>query len=230
MKKIIYLFFISLILPLGVYAKTPTKEEIIKVISQIENTQVEEDTMIQKTRVDDKNIIFEIEKKEEIEKVSIPYYWDGNILTFEGGYIDWDFEQEKTKGEIKENENAFYLYSILESLSLIPYNPTSYYNNQNIQKLIDENKNNFNKEETNTFGVRWEKKKDNYETPRIQIYYQYNLEGDYPILGKIEEDSDFRNPNTGNITTYGTITLVLLLIVAAYSYETMPKKRKRIEG
>ena len=57
MKKIL-LLIIVLVFPLFVFAKTPNKEETLKVIKNIENTLVGENIKIESTNITNEKIIF----------------------------------------------------------------------------------------------------------------------------------------------------------------------------
>lgn len=205
MKKIL-LIIILLLFPITVYAKTPNKEETFKVIKEIENVYVDEDIKIESTEITLDKIIFKINN----EYKEIPYTFKDNIFSFKGGYYNKD---------IMENNYAFYLYSILENKSTIPYDENNYYNNSKIKDLIENNYKDNYIEPSNTFGISLDKKDD-----KIYITYNYYLDGEYPIMS-IDEDSSFKNPATGNYSLLITIMLVCVLSIGAYTVID-PKKSK----
>lgn len=221
MKKVILLILIlySIMIPLQIKAKTPTKEETMKIIDDIENIQVDDDIRIKSTEIQNNTIILNMEKDSKEEQIKVYYEWIDNTLNIYGGTILINNNQVN----IIDNEYAFYLYSILERESTIPYDYDNYYNNLNIRKIV-ENNINFQdsislKEKTNTFGITLEK-----DNNIINIIYQYYLDGDYPII-MINEDELSENPNTGNFTTYTTFAFILIVGVACYTYMN-PKKEK----
>ena len=221
MKKTILLILLlySILIPLQIKAKTPTKEETMKIIDDIENIQVDDDIRIKSTEIQNNTIILNIEKDTKEEQVKVYYEWINTTLNIYGGSIIINNNQVN----IMNNDYAFYLYSILERESTIPYDYDNYYNNLNIRKIV-ENNINFQdsislKEKTNTFGITLEK-----DNNIINIIYQYYLDGDYPII-MINEDELSENPNTGNFTTYTTFAFILIVGVACYTYMN-PKKEK----
>lgn len=213
MKRLL-LFLIVFLLPITVFAKTPNKEETFKVIKDITNVSVSEDIKIESTKVDDENIIFIINDKE----VKIPYTFDNNKLSFTGGELV--LENNKVK-EINNNNYAFYLYSILENKSTIPYDINNYYNDETIKGKVNNSFNTEYKEDTNTFGITLEKINDN----KYNIIYDYYLDGDYPIVEIEEVDDDFTNPSTGNYNLLITVMLISVLCIGIYTYVD-PKKSK----
>jgi hypothetical protein len=206
MKKLLFLI-ILLLFPITVLAKTPNKEETFKVIKDISNVSVSEDVKIESTSIDDDNIIFIINDKE----VKIPYTFNNNKLSFEGGIID--------NGEIKDNDYAFYLYSILENKSSIPYDINNYYNNETIKEKYNEEFSTTYKESSNTFGITLEKIDNN----KYRIIYDYYLDGDYPVIDLEQVSDDFTNPSTGNYNLLITIMLIAVLCIGVYTYVD-PKK------
>ena len=221
MKKtiILILFLYSILIPLQIKAKTPTKEETMKIIDDIENIQVDDDIRIKSTEIQNNTIILNIEKDTKEEQVKVYYEWINTTLNIYGGSIIINNNQVN----IMNNDYAFYLYSILERESTIPYDYDNYYNNLNIRKIVENNVNFQDsislKEKTNTFGITLEK-----DNNIINIIYQYYLDGDYPII-MINEDELSENPNTGNFTTYTTFVFILIIGVACYTYMN-PKKEK----
>ena len=134
MKKIVaFLFLVILIIPLGVLAKTPNQEEIMKVINSIENVQVDENIIIKSTKVKDNTIQLEISENGNTILKEIPYKMKENELEFTGGYALVNIETGKVIGDITDNNNAFYIYSLLENKSFAPYEEGNYYNNTKIQ-------------------------------------------------------------------------------------------------
>lgn len=215
MKRLL-LVILLLILPISVCAKTPNLDETLKVISDIRNVSVDENVKIESTTVDNDNIIFNIDGK----TIKIKYTSSNNKFSFIGGTFEVD-ENKKIIGDIKDNTYAFYLYSILESKSSIPYDPINYYNNENIKNLINNDFNTIYKESTNTFGITLSQNDKNKYT----IVYDYYLDGDYPILELDDLGNDIKNPATGNYNLLITIMLVSVLCIGIYTY-LEPKKRR----
>lgn len=220
MKKVILLILIlySILIPLQIKAKTPTKEETMKIIDDIENIQVDDDIKIKSSEIQNNTIILNIEKNSKEEQTKVYYEWINNTLNIYGGNILINNDQFT----IIDNDYAFYIYSILERESAIPYDYDNYYNNLNIKKIVDNNINFKDtislKEKTNTFGITLEKQNN-----IINITYHYYLDGDYPII--INDDELTENPSTGNFTTYTTFAFILIVGVACYTYMN-PKKEK----
>ena len=212
MKKLL-LVLLLLIFPVVVYAKTPNLDETIKIIEDIKNVNVDEGIVIENTVVDGDNIIFKINN----EDIKIPYTFSDNKFSFVGGSFTLDNNKVV---DIKDNQYAFYLYSILESKSTIPYDPNNYYNNNNIKGLIESDFKTTYRENTNTFGITLRKDEENKYT----IIYDYYLDGDYPII-EFDDSDDLENPATGNYNLLITIMLVSVLCVGIYTYVD-PKKSK----
>lgn len=208
MKKILLLVILLLLFPIGVYAKTPTKDEALEIIGEIENVLVDENIKIESTTVTNDKIIFKING---IDK-EIPYTYENNKFSFTGGYY--------SNGNIYDNEYAFYLYSILENKSTIPYDEKNYYNNNKIKEMIDTNYKDSYKEETNTFGITLKK-----ENEKINIIYNYYLDGDYPVMEMEETKDELTNPATGNYNFMITVMLICVLSIGAYTVMD-PKKSK----
>ena len=208
MKKVL-LFIVLLLFPIIVFAKTPNKEETFKIIKDIKNVSVSENIKIESTDIDSDNIIFVIDNKE----VKIPYTFSINKLSFNGGIVE--------NGKVKDNDYAFYLYSILENKSTIPLDIDNYYNNETIEKKVKEDFSTEYKEDTNTFGFTLEKIDDN----KYRIIYNYYLDGDYPVLDLEQVNDDLENPATGNYNLLITIMLIAVLCIGIYTYVD-PKKSK----
>ncbi|MBQ9019372.1 MAG: hypothetical protein IJ097_03605 [Bacilli bacterium] len=206
MKKVL-LILVLLLFPMIVNAKTPNLEETLKVIKNIENVLVDENIKIESTSVDDNNIIFNING----EKKMIPYEFKNNKFSFTGGSFIIN-NDKKIVGEIKDNEYAFYLYSILENKSTIPYDINNYYNNDNIIKLVNENYKDNYIEDTNTFGITLKNSAN-----KVTIVYDYYLDGDYPVLEIENLTDDLKNPATGNISLLITIMLISVVLIGAYT-------------
>lgn len=213
MKKILF-FIVLLLFPMTIFAKTPNKEETLKVIKNIENVTVIEGVEIESTLVDDEDIIFIING----EKVKIPYTFINNKLSFKGGYLLVD-NNHKIVGDIYDNEYAFFLYSILENKSTIPYDMDNYFNTENIKKMVNEEFTNEYKEKSNTFGFELVKVEDN----KYNIVYNYYVDGDYPVLEIETVGDDFTNPSTGNYSLLITVLLVSAVCIGIYTYLN-PKK------
>ena len=224
MRKILCIILI-LLFPISIYAKTPNQEETKKVITNIENVQVDDNTKILDISLSKDYIILNMEENQKYQQKKLKYKWSDTGIEFYGGTIEIN---QQTGNSIKNNEIAFYLYSILESLSNIPYNEDNYYNNQNITKIIETDKNlnqeirKTYKEPTNTFGLTLTKDKQQ----SFQISYHYYYNGDYPIF--IEESQEnITNPSTGNYPIIITIMVVLTSGTALYTY-LEPKKGEYI--
>ena len=220
MKKAILLILLiySVLIPLQPKAKTPTKEETMKIIDAIENIQVDENVKIKSSEIQNNTIKLNIERDSKEEEIKVYFEWIDNTLNIYGGCI----LKNNNQFNIIDNDYAFYIYSILERESTIPYDYDNYYNNLNIKKIVDNN--NFKdtislKEKTNTFGITLEKQNN-----VINIIYHYYLDGDYPII-LINDDELSENPSTGNFTTYTSFTFILIVGVACYTYMN-PKKEK----
>jgi len=216
MKKLKYLVLLLLLFPITVCAKTPNKEETIKVIESIENVQVDEGIIIYSAEYDEDKIILNINDNGTNKQIPISCTFDDESLTFKGGkYLVKDDVEV-----IESNNYAFYLYSILENISNIPYNIDSYYNNDNVIKKVKEFKANEKTyiESSNTFGLSLSR-----EQGYIRVYYNYYFTGDYPVMIKEEITDEFKNPDTGNYTIYITIMLVIVAGLAIYTY-VMPVK------
>lgn len=221
MKKLLVLILVFCILPLPVFARQETKERLLETIAEVKNIQVEEDTIILSTTVQDNQITFQLEKDgEKIEK-EISYFFDGVCFTFSSGYVE--------NNQLLNNEQAFYLYSILESLSTASYDENHYYNSSWIMKKVLEMKTNNQLETTShnigkTFGIHL-KNIDN----EIQIEYQYYLDGEDTILVnrivEARQNEILTNPETGSYSFFITILLFLVIGLAAYTYWN-PGKRE----
>lgn len=213
MKKVL-LLIVLLLLPLIVCAKTPNLEETLRIIKGIENVSVDEDVKIDFTNITDKEIVFVIDGVEK----RIPYEFKDNKLSFTGG--SFVLKDNKIVGDIEGNEYAFYLYSILENKSTIPYDFNNYYNNETIKRLVNENYKNNYIEDTKTFGITLDESSE-----KVNIIYNYYLDGDYPIIEVDNISDDFKNPATGNISLLITIMLVAVISIGAYTCLD-PKKNK----
>ena len=227
MKKLLFLL-ILLLLPVMVYAKTPTLEEAFKVISNINSVEVIDGVTVESARTDDENIYFTLYGQEQY----IPYTFENNTLSFYGGYVIMDGDN-KVSGEIFDNAYASFLYIILENKSTIPYDFNNYYSTDGIKEILN---NDFKigveyKEPTNTFGftiiraedsVRYTGDLDNPN--EYQIVYHYHLDGDYPVLSTDVVDGEFENPATGNYNVLITIMLISVMCIGIYSYVNREKK------
>lgn len=212
MKKVLLFLIALFIFPITVFAKTPTLEETLNVIKNIKNITVIEGVTIESTRVDDDYIIFTIDGKDEY----IKYKFADNKFSFEGGYFLVD-SNNKVIGVPFDNEYAFFLYSILENKSMIPYDENSYYNTNRIKELVNSNFSTKYKESSNTFGVDLVKVGEE----KYQIVYNYYLDGDYPLIGA---EGDLDNPATGNYNLLITVLLIAVLCIGIYSYVNRKKK------
>jgi len=221
MKKYVFLLVCILLLPISVLAKTATKEDLLEVINNIQDVQVDEEIKILDIEVEENQFVMTLLENDLPEIRYIPYHFDHYTLTITGGYTQ--------KGETLPNNNqyAFYIYSILESMSTAPYDEKNYYNNSFIQNEISQFSENNEKKEWKdygkTFGLTIEKKPETF-----QIYYHYYLDGDDTIiLYDSNELEGLQNPSTGNFSTMVTITLMIVIGLAAYTYWDTDKNKKR---
>lgn len=215
MKKILLLIMVLLVFPIMVNAKTPNKEETFKVIENIENVLVDENIIINKVSINDKELLLDVTDNEINTIKKLSYTFDNNKLEFTGGYF---ILKDNKIEDIIDNDYAFYLYSILENKSTIPYDVDNYYNKTNIKKLVETNYKDIYKEPTNTFGITLKKDHD-----LTRIYYDYYLDGDYPVID-IEDIDNSKNPPTGNYTLI--ITLMLIVFTGIGVYTCMDSKKE----
>ena len=227
MKKLKYLILLLLLLPITVYAKTPNKEETIKVIESIENIQVDDGIIIYKASIDGIRINLNLSDNGIVTNKKINFNFDEEKLSFKGGTYVIDSITKELK-EIESNDYAFYLYSILENKSSAPYDINNYYNKINIEEKIKEFKEDekIYIDDTKTFGITLKKEKLG-TTEYIKVYYNYYFTGDYPVMIKEETTSEFTNPNTGNYNTIVTIVLIIVIGIGIYTYF---EPNKRIKG
>jgi len=221
MKKLLFLIVVLLLFPITVFAKTPNQEETIKVIKSISNVTVIDGVTIESTDVDDQNVIFTINGN----AIYIPYQFSDNKFSFKGGRLLLD-SNNQVFGEPFDNEYAFFLYSILENKSNIPYNANDYYNTSNIVEIVNNGFTTDYKENTNTFGFTLTKDdnfKTNNGTVAYNITYNYYMDGDYPIVSL--DNDDIENPATGNYNILITIMLISVLCLGVYSYMNRGKKK-----
>jgi len=220
MKKIVLLVLLVLLFPITVFAKTPSKEETLNIIRDINNVMVIDGVTIESTRVNDSNIYFTIYGQEQI----VPYTFENNKFSFYGGYILLD-ENNKALGEPFDNEYAFFVYSILENKSYIPYNFDTYYSSSNIAEIINKGFSTEYKESTNTFGFSLIKDEESTDN-RYRIVYNYYTDGEYPVVDMESSGETFENPATGNYNMLITIMLISVLCIGIYSYVNREKKSK----
>ena len=229
MKKIFLLLLLLCILPISVFAKANTKETVLEAIQSIENVQVEEDLLITKLTVTDNIISMELLNNNILETKEIPYDFNDTTFTFSTGIFTKNYNNNSVE-EITNNKPAFYLYSILESMSTSPYEEEHYYNELWIKEKI---KNLVKKDLTiddsnwgKTFGLTIEQKTLQNNIGTYQVSYHYYLDGEDPILLNIEEIDPkvgFTNPNTGTFETFVFITLLIVIGLAGLTYWN-PKK------
>ena len=215
MKKLLFLVLVILLLPITVLANTPTLEETLNVIRGINNVTVIDGVTIESTRVDESDVVFVLSGLEEF----VPYTFEDNTFTFKGGCVLLD-ENNHVIGEIFDNAYAFFLYSILDNKSSIPYDSNNYYSTENIANMINNGFATEYTEPTNTFGISLQEE----EPGQYRIYYKYHLDGDYPVFDLGSGDS-FDNPATGNYNVLITIMLLAVLAIAIYSYINREKKK-----
>ena len=213
MKKLLFVV-VLLLFPITVFAKTPSQEETLNVIKSISNVTVVDGVVIESTRVDENNIIFLINGNE----VYVPYEFSGNTFSFTGGSLLLDANKQVI-GEPFDNEYAFFLYSILENKSNIPYDANTYYNTDTIKAIINNNFSTSYKESTNTFGFTLTEVRNG----RYRITYQYYMDGDYPVVGMGLDENG--NPATGNYDMLITIMLISVLGLGIYSYVNRGKAK-----
>jgi len=210
MKKILLLIICIFLLPITVFARTATKEDLILIIDSFENIQVDDNIRILSMNVEKNQIEVTLLENDLPEIRYIPYSFENNAFSFQGG------EYNKKTKELKDNQYAFYLYSILESKSTASYEEENYYNPSLILKRVGELK---EKKKTyqnwgKTFGLTLEEK----ENQNISITYHYYLDGNDIIgLNSTYKNGEFTNPETGYFSTYVTVTLLLIIGVAGYT-------------
>ncbi len=247
MKKAIFFLLLVFLFPISVLAKTTTQADVLKIIDDIENVQVDEDgTTIKNTTIDEQFITFTIESKQEEREEKIPYFWsEPHVLSFSTGKAIIQYEQGvPLLQELTGEDAAFYLYSILENKSLVPYSEDNYYSPSQIKKMIEyQGQNGIFKnvsgakevwtktDPTKTFGISFQSRKIADTQLEVQIIHHYYLETDYPIneVSEIQErisEDTLVNPNTGNYGTMISIMLVLVLGITVYTIMDIPKKRK----
>ena len=222
MKKGFFLILLLCLFPITVMAKQESKENLLKTIGEIHNVQVDDTIIIQSTKVEEDTITFQMLEDEQETTEVIHYTFQENCFIFESGYVDLD---SKT---ILNNNPAFYLYSILESLSTAPYDEANYYNNTLIEKkvlMINEYPHQTYRNEGNTFGLELIR-----EDQKVNIKYQYYLDGDDTILVNpiVEAGNNeiLTNPNTGNFNFLITVMLILVVGIAGYTYCYPVKENK----
>ncbi len=229
MKKIFLLLLLLCILPISVFAKANTKETVLEAIQSIENVQVEEDLMITKLTVTDNIISMELLNNNILETKEILYDFNDTTFTFSTGVFTKNYGNNSVE-EITNNKPAFYLYSILESMSTSPYEEEHYYNelwikekiNNLVKKDIKIDDSNWGK----TFGLTIEQKSLQNNIGTYQVSYHYYLDGNDPILLNIEEinpEEGFTNPNTGTFESFVFIALLIVIGLAGLTYWN-PKK------
>lgn len=217
MKKIILVIIVLLLLPIMVYAKTPNKEETLKVIEKIENIQVDDNIVIKNISIGDNKFTMILNNDGNIEQKEIKYSFKDNELEFSVGNI--------TLEDLEKNNYAFYLYSILENKSASPYDVNNYYNNNNIkEKILNQNENiKTYIDVSKTFGITINKENN------LSITYHYYFDGDYPIMEReIITDDTLTNPETRNYNVLITIMLISIVLIGIYTY--IDASRKRIKG
>ena len=230
MRKIItFLFLVILIIPLGVIAKTPNQEEIIKVINSIENVQVDDSIIIKKATIKDKMIELELSENDKDLIKEIPYTMNETELEFLGGYALVNTETGKVIEEIKENNHSFYIYSLLENKSFAPYEENNYYNNTRIKEIIETKQQDVYKDSSNTFGVSFKEEMIDQKTKKVSIAYHYYFDGDYTIINIEQNELDSPNPPTGTYNKQVTIMLCIVIGIGLYTYfDSIKKERKGI--
>ncbi len=231
MKRIITLLFLLLvIIPIGVLAKTPNQGEVIKVINSIQNVQVDDDIIINSSTITTSQIQLEILKNGNNISETIPYILKEKELEFTGGYALINTKTGTIIDDIKENENAFYIYSLLESKSLVPYKESDYYNNKKIKEIIESSQNlQLYKDQSNTFGISFKEEVINDTTKKVFITYHYYFDGDYAIINMDNNKENSINPSTGSYNKQVTIMLIIIIAIGLYTYlDSIKRERKGI--
>ena len=236
MKKYLLFVFLLLFLPISVFARQETKENLFRAIEDIHDVQVDDDVMILQTKVNDSVIQFELEEEGVHVTREVHYTFEENHLSFSSGYLIINNENGNYQlSNIVDNQYAFYLYSILESLSTAPYEEESYYNNSQIMNKINhlsaEDKKLFWTDSSNhleyyntgkTFGLQLIGKKISDTQMKAVINYQYFLDGDDTILVnpivEAGQNELLKNPETGNYSFFVTTLLLIVIGLAAYTY------------
>ena len=166
MKKYLFLLICILLLPMSVFARTATKDDLVTLIDSFENIQVDDNVKILSMQMQKDQIEVTLLENDLPEIRYIPYKFHDNTFTFTGGEINKD-----TK-ELHNNQYAFYLYAILENKSTASYDESNYYNNSFIQNKIQEVEDKkIYQNKGKTFGIVLEKKDNN----NYQIKYEYYL-------------------------------------------------------
>ncbi len=215
MKKLFLSFLVLILLfPITVFARTPSEDETLNVIRSISNVTVDDSITIDSVRVEDNKIILSLFGFDH----SIPYEFADNTLSFKGGFLLLD-ENNQVSGEAVDNEYAFFLYSILENKSNIPYDANNYYNSETIINLVNSGLKKEYKENSNTFGITLNEESHG----KYRITYHYYTTGDYPVLDPNIDDSG--NPATGNYNILITIMLISILGIGVYSYVNRGKEK-----
>ena len=224
MKRLFVFLIILLLLPIVVFAKANIQETVIEAIEGIKNVQVEDDLIIQNIAVTNNNIEIEFLRNDVSEIQYIPYEFKDNTFTFSTGTFT---KSNDIVTELTSNKPAFYLYSILESMSTSPYEEDHYYNEIWIKNKLSNVTDKVIKDTNwgNTFGITIEEQSIN-NTITYKVNYHYYLDGDDPIMISIDElneEQGFTNPNTGTFETMVFITLLIVLGLAGLTYWN-PKK------
>lgn len=236
MKKYYFLILILFLFPVFAFAKDSDQKDFLSMLAKIKNVQVDEEKRILDTKVDSNFISFRMEEDGRIEEYSVSYSFQERVFSFSSG-----------KGKIKNsnlnrlvgNETAFYLYSILESQSTSSYQQEYYYNQEEIinkwNDLSEEKKKNFCSEKIpieiwdlgKTFGILLSPKQEKNDC-YLEVSYQYSLDGkDAIIVPKSKDQAIFHKFVDGSYIKLVSIFLFLGILLSAYSYYDMKKKRKR---
>ena len=237
MKKCILFIVVLLLLPISVLARQETKERLFKAIEDFDHIQVDDTIEILDTRVEDNTILLEMEEEEEKTTKEVSYSFEDVCLSFDSGYflLEKNLDGTIQVGKIQNNQYAFYLYSILESLSTSSYEEENYYNEMLIEKIVNgfsiEEKNSFFEDSTyskqfyntgKTFGLQLVGERINNQQVKVTIHYQYYLDGDDTILVNpiVEEGKNelLKNPETGSYSFFITSLLILVIGLGAYTY------------
>ena len=233
MKKVIFII-VLLFSPIVVFAKSQ-REDFLSMIESIKNVQVEEDTKILKTIVQKDTIQFQMDKNGKRKEYVIHYSISDDIFSFSSGK---GILKNSSLNQIEGNEPAFYLYSILESMSTSSYQQEHYYNQDEIiqkwENLSEEEKDNFctsspieDWDQGKTFGILLisETEKD---TCYFKISYQYSFAGENAItISKQEDKAFFRKFVDGSYIKLVSVFMFLGILLSLYSYYDMKKRKRR---
>ena len=228
MKKILFIMFIVLILPIQVFAYS--KEEVLEDIKSINNTYVSDDVLVKDLTITNDNITFNY----DIEKLKNRYPNLDIDTTFNYKLTDKELIFEAGSGIItnnnyivkKENISSYYLYLMLFNSLKQSYDEYNYFSKETIINRLNNETNTDNtiilKDNTNYFNVII--KKDNNT---FKYYYQYNYTNEYIIDNtniNYRETDELENPYTGNFKMIIGFMLMGVIILFGYTITENEKK------